>query len=51
MPHDLGLHLLVLWLGQYVDEARLEKSDFQRIGRVGAAAMLASALATLIVMV
>ena len=47
----LVLHLLVLWLGQYVDEARLSRWDFQRIGTVGAGAILVSALVTLIIMV
>ena len=47
----LVLHLLVLWLGQYVDDARLSVWDFRRLGTVGAGAMLVSALVTLIVMV
>lgn len=47
----LGVHLLALWLGQYVDEVRLSRWDFQRIATVGAAAMLVSALVTLIIMV
>lgn len=46
----LGSHLLVLWLGQYVDEARLSRWDFKQIGRVGAGATLVSALVTLIIM-
>lgn len=47
----LVLHLLVLWLGQYVDEARLSRRDFQQIATVGAVAMLLGALGALIIMV
>jgi hypothetical protein len=37
------VHLVALWLGQYVDEARLSRWDLQRIATVGAGAMLVGA--------
>jgi hypothetical protein len=47
----LVVHLVALWLGQYVDEARLSRWDLQKIATVGAGAMLAGALLSFVLMV
>jgi hypothetical protein len=46
----LGMHLVTLWLGQYVEQARFSRSDFQWIATVGSAAILVAALGAFILM-